>query len=230
MPLDTCSTLVWGDLQPAEHLIDSRPRGSNIPERTGVELKPQTARRIARLTDRFVGLKDRAGTLARFWEFVDIRRQVGRPFDVFLGRRRNTLATRTTYHPDRSPSSRMSHRPISGSWVRGHVVDGGLNRPLVGTRHVRLVGADGNGVAGFPFRLDCITGGRARVRHIERSRLVLAAGCWPPTPAEPTRTVACACCFASSNGSFLQKLRRTANRNWRWSAAALVMAMKPPKD
>lgn len=58
----------------------------NIPERTGVELKPHTARRIAELTDRFVGLKDSSGDLAQFQEFVDIGRQVGRPFDVFMGR------------------------------------------------------------------------------------------------------------------------------------------------
>lgn len=58
----------------------------NIPERTGVELKPQTARRLAELTDRFVGLKDSSGDLAQFQEFVDIGRHVGRPFDVFMGR------------------------------------------------------------------------------------------------------------------------------------------------
>lgn len=58
----------------------------NIPERTGVELKPQTARRIAEASDRFVGLKDSSGDLEQFRQFVDVGRQVGRSFRVFMGR------------------------------------------------------------------------------------------------------------------------------------------------
>jgi 4-hydroxy-tetrahydrodipicolinate synthase len=58
----------------------------NIPERTGVELKPATARRIAEGSERFIGLKDSSGDLGQVREFVDIARQIGRAFHVFLGR------------------------------------------------------------------------------------------------------------------------------------------------
>jgi 4-hydroxy-tetrahydrodipicolinate synthase len=58
----------------------------NIPERTGVELKPPTVRRIADGSDRFVGLKDSSGDLAQVREFVGIAAQIGRPFHVFMGR------------------------------------------------------------------------------------------------------------------------------------------------
>jgi 4-hydroxy-tetrahydrodipicolinate synthase len=58
----------------------------NIPERTGVVLKPETAFRIAETTDRFVGLKDSSGDLEQVRRFVDIARLAGRPFHVFMGR------------------------------------------------------------------------------------------------------------------------------------------------
>ncbi len=58
----------------------------NIPERTGVELAPETARRIREHSDRFIGLKDSSGDLQRIREFVAIGGVTGRPFYVFMGR------------------------------------------------------------------------------------------------------------------------------------------------
>ena len=59
----------------------------NIPERTGVELRPQTVRHIAEHSDRFVGVKDSSGDLEQIRQFVAIRQEAGRsPFHVFMGR------------------------------------------------------------------------------------------------------------------------------------------------
>jgi 4-hydroxy-tetrahydrodipicolinate synthase len=58
----------------------------NIPERTGNELAPETARRIAERSDRLIGLKDSSGDLEKVRRFVAIARDVGRPFDIFMGR------------------------------------------------------------------------------------------------------------------------------------------------
>ena len=58
----------------------------NIPERTGNALKPQTVRRIADTSDRFVGLKDSSGDLDEVRQFVALGKSLGRPFHVFMGR------------------------------------------------------------------------------------------------------------------------------------------------
>ena len=58
----------------------------NIPERTGNELAPETARRIAERSDRLVGLKDSSGDLGKVRRFVAIEQEVGRPFHIFMGR------------------------------------------------------------------------------------------------------------------------------------------------
>ncbi len=54
----------------------------NIPERTGVELRPQTVRHIAEHSDRFIGVKDSSGDLEQVRQFVSMRQ----PFHVFMGR------------------------------------------------------------------------------------------------------------------------------------------------
>src|SRR5438067_1867648 len=64
----------------------------NIPERTGNELSPETARRIAERSDRLVGLKDSSGDLEKVRGFVGIEREVGRPFHIFMGRDHMILA------------------------------------------------------------------------------------------------------------------------------------------
>lgn len=56
----------------------------NIPERTGVELTPGIAGRIAAACENFVGLKDSSGKLEQLPEFVAIAQE--RPFAVFIGR------------------------------------------------------------------------------------------------------------------------------------------------
>jgi 4-hydroxy-tetrahydrodipicolinate synthase len=62
----------------------------NIPERTGVELAPALARRIAEQCDNFAGLKDSSGNLDLMPQFVAIGAQ--RPFSVFIGRDHMILA------------------------------------------------------------------------------------------------------------------------------------------
>jgi 4-hydroxy-tetrahydrodipicolinate synthase len=56
----------------------------NIPERTGVNLMPATARRIAEANENFIGLKDSSGDLDQVREFVAIG--AIKPFSVFIGR------------------------------------------------------------------------------------------------------------------------------------------------
>jgi len=56
----------------------------NIPERTGVELTVESLRRIAHLSENFVGLKDSTGKLDQIAELAAIGRD--RPFSVFVGR------------------------------------------------------------------------------------------------------------------------------------------------
>jgi 4-hydroxy-tetrahydrodipicolinate synthase len=56
----------------------------NIPERTGVDLSPASAQRIARLCENFIGLKDSTGKLDQIPELSAIGRE--RPFSVFIGR------------------------------------------------------------------------------------------------------------------------------------------------
>jgi 4-hydroxy-tetrahydrodipicolinate synthase len=58
----------------------------NIPERTGVELAPDTVRRIAEGSERFVGLKDSSGDLVKLRQFLAAGQHTGRPFCVFVGR------------------------------------------------------------------------------------------------------------------------------------------------
>lgn len=56
----------------------------NIPERTGVELTPGIAGRIAGACENFVGLKDSSGKLDQLPQFVSVAQE--RPFAVFIGR------------------------------------------------------------------------------------------------------------------------------------------------
>lgn len=56
----------------------------NIPERTGVELLPETVARICDRSPNFVGLKDSGGNLDLVPEYV--KAGGGRPFAVFMGR------------------------------------------------------------------------------------------------------------------------------------------------
>lgn len=56
----------------------------NIPERTGVELKPAVLARIAEECPNFVGLKDSTGKLDQMAELTGLGRE--RPFSVFIGR------------------------------------------------------------------------------------------------------------------------------------------------
>ena len=56
----------------------------NIPERTGVELRPVVASRIAGQAQNFIGMKDSSGNLDQLPELVAIGRE--RPFSVFIGR------------------------------------------------------------------------------------------------------------------------------------------------
>jgi 4-hydroxy-tetrahydrodipicolinate synthase len=56
----------------------------NIPERTGVDLLPDTVRRIADAAPNFVGLKDSSGRLEDLPGLIAIGKE--RPFAVFMGR------------------------------------------------------------------------------------------------------------------------------------------------
>jgi 4-hydroxy-tetrahydrodipicolinate synthase len=56
----------------------------NIPERTGVELTPETVARIAQACENFAGLKDSSGNLEQVPRYVAAA--PGRAFSVFMGR------------------------------------------------------------------------------------------------------------------------------------------------
>jgi 4-hydroxy-tetrahydrodipicolinate synthase len=56
----------------------------NIPERSGVELRPATVARIAARSENFAGLKDSSGKLEEVPELLGAGG--GRPFAVFIGR------------------------------------------------------------------------------------------------------------------------------------------------
>ena len=56
----------------------------NIPERTGVDLTPADALRIAQLCPNFIGIKDSSGRIDQIPQLAAIGRD--RPFSVFMGR------------------------------------------------------------------------------------------------------------------------------------------------
>jgi len=58
----------------------------NVPERTGVELEPETLRYVAERSDRLIGLKDSSGNLKKLRRYVELAQELGRPFYIFMGR------------------------------------------------------------------------------------------------------------------------------------------------